>query len=195
MKKIELEIMGISQSSTQTNNYAILLGEKTGPRRLPIVIGGYEAQAIAVAIEKMTSNRPLTHDLFKNTLESFDIEITEVLIMNLVDGVFYAQLICECEGKKQEVDARTSDAIAMAVRFNCPIFTFENVLEAAGVVLEEEGSEVNETSTPPASKPAGKVHLNKLSEAELKERLHESINNEDYEAAAKIRDELNRRKA
>ena len=141
MRKIELDIVALSHSVTQSHNYAVVLGEQGGSRRLPIVIGSFEAQAIAVAMERMTPNRPLTHDLFKNTLETFNIELKEVVINNLLDGIFYARLICIKDGEIIEVDSRTSDALAMAVRFDCPIYTYEFILDAAGVVLEDEGDE------------------------------------------------------
>ena len=138
MKKLELEIVALSHSVTQSHNYAVVLGELNGNRRLPIVIGGFEAQAIAVAMERMTPNRPLTHDLFKNTLDTFDIELKEVVINNLLDGIFYAQLVCVRDGQEFVIDSRTSDAIAMAVRFKSPLFTFDFVMDQAGVVLEDE---------------------------------------------------------
>ena len=136
MEKIKLDIVALSHSVTQSHNYAVVLGEEDGKRRLPIVIGGFEAQAIAVAMEKMSPNRPLTHDLFRNTLESFDIKLVEIVINNLLDGIFYAQLICEKNGEKFEIDSRTSDAIALATRFKAPIFTFENILDKAGIILK-----------------------------------------------------------
>ena len=160
MKKIELDIVALSHSVTQSHNYAVVLGEQDGSRRLPIVIGGFEAQAIAVAMERMTPNRPLTHDLFKNTLETFDVELKEVIINNLLDGIFYARLICVKEGELVEIDSRTSDALAMAVRFNCPIFTYEFILDAAGVILEEPEEESDESSTKGSQskkKPSSKI--------------------------------------
>ena len=151
MKKIELDIVALSHSVTQSHNYAVVLGEKIGSRRLPIVIGSFEAQAIAVALERMTPNRPLTHDLFKNAMETFHIELREVLINNLLDGIFYARLVCEKEGETVEIDSRTSDALALAARFRCPIFTYEFILDTAGVVLEDSDSE----SEPPSeSRPS-----------------------------------------
>ena len=131
MKKIDLEIVALSHSVTQSHNYAVVLGEVTGNRRLPIVIGGFEAQAIAVAMERMIPNRPLTHDLFKNTLDTFDVELREVVINNLLDGIFYAQLVCTRDGEEYVIDSRTSDAIAMAVRFKSPIYTFDFIMEQA----------------------------------------------------------------
>ena len=138
MKKINLDIIGLSYSQTQTGAYALVLGERNGKRRLPIIIGGFEAQAIAIELEKMTPSRPLTHDLFKTFATTFDIEIKEVVIYNLVEGIFFAKLICEKDGKEVEIDARTSDSIALAVRFNCPISTYEFILSSAGILLEDE---------------------------------------------------------
>lgn len=137
MKKIELEIIAISHSITQTQSYAVVLGEVNGSRRLPIVIGGFEAQAIAVALEKMNPSRPLTHDLMKNFLIAFGIDLHEVIINDLQEGVFYSKLVCSNEQDTIEIDSRTSDAIAMAVRFGCPIYTYENILQNAGILLEE----------------------------------------------------------
>jgi bifunctional DNase/RNase len=191
MKKIELDIVALSHSVTQSHNYAVVLGEQKGSRRLPIVIGGFEAQAIAVAMERMTPNRPLTHDLFKNALETFNIDLKEVVINNLLDGIFYARLICLKDGKLVEIDSRTSDALAMAVRFNCPIYTYEIILDAAGVVLEESG----EAKPDPKKtvRTAQGVSLTSLSIGELNQMLTEVLDKEDYEQAAKIRDEIQRR--
>jgi len=205
MKKIELDIVALSHSVTQSHNYAVVLGEQEGSRRLPIVIGGFEAQAIAVAMERMSPNRPLTHDLFKNTLEIFDVELKEVVINNLLDGIFYARLICMKEGKELEIDSRTSDALAMAVRFNCPIYTYEFILDAAGVILEEpEGEEASEEETGDSPKKTrrkkkkavtgGTPSLASHSIEELELMLTEVLGEEDYEEAAKIRDEIKKRK-
>jgi bifunctional DNase/RNase len=196
MDKKELEIVALSHSVTQSHNYAVVLGEVEGRRRLPIVIGGFEAQAIAVAMERMSPNRPLTHDLFKNTMNIFDIVLKEVIISDLLEGIFYAKLICVRDNETFEIDSRTSDAIAMAVRFGCPIYTYEFILESAGVILEdqegEEGSpsmeekrEVKATST---TKP-----FSQYSKKELEQMLDDVLAEEDYEKAAKIRDEINRR--
>ena len=192
MRKIELDIVALSHSVTQSHNYAVVLGEQGGSRRLPIVIGSFEAQAIAVAMERMTPNRPLTHDLFKNTLETFNIELKEVIINNLLDGIFYARLICIKDSEIIEIDSRTSDALAMAVRFNCPIYTYEFILDAAGVVLEdteEEGAPV-EQRTQPKRKPAA---LSSYSIDDLHKMLDEVLGEENYERAAEIRDEIRRR--
>lgn len=205
MKKIELDIVALSHSVTQSHNYAVVLGEQDGSRRLPIVIGGFEAQAIAVAMERMTPNRPLTHDLFKNALETFEVELKEIVINNLLDGIFYARLICSRGGELFEIDSRTSDALAMAVRFNCPIFTYEFILDAAGVILEEPeegeeaaGTEMSPSSSSSAAKPKRKKKskdeaLNQFTVDDLRNMLDEVLADEDYEKAAKIRDEIKKR--
>ena len=185
MNKVSLEIVAISHSVSQSHNYAVILGETDGSRRLPIVIGGFEAQGIAIAVEKMTPNRPLTHDLFKATLDNFGIVIREVVINDLLDGIFYAQLICDQNGDISVIDSRTSDAIAMAVRFNCPIYTYDFILDQAGVEMENEKAE---PLTP--SKPIQKQGITSLSLAELESQLEKAIEMEDYETAAKLRDEI-----
>lgn len=187
-KKIQLEIVALSHSVTQSNNYAVVLGEKKGSRRLPIVIGGYEAQAIAVSMERMVPNRPLTHDLFKNSLDTFGIQIIEIIISDLVEGIFYAQLVCERNGDVYEIDSRTSDALAMAVRFDCPIYTFDTILETAGVVLE-----VSEDGDEEESVEEENTYSTKSSDA-LTELLEEALQEENYEKAAQIRDEIKKRK-
>ncbi len=192
MKKIDLEIVALSHSVTQSHNYAVVLGEVTGNRRLPIVIGGFEAQAIAVAMERMIPNRPLTHDLFKNTLDTFDVELREVVINNLLDGIFYAQLVCTRDGEEYVIDSRTSDAIAMAVRFKSPIYTFDFIMEQAGVVLNESEDDEKNSILTEEPKPDSFDHY---SEKALKQMLENVLENEDYEKAAKIRDELNRRES
>ncbi|MCC6462883.1 MAG: bifunctional nuclease family protein [Saprospiraceae bacterium] len=195
MKRIELDIVALSHSVTQSHNYAVVLGERRGQRRLPIVIGSFEAQAIAVAMERMVPNRPLTHDLFKNTLDTFSIELREVVINNLLDGIFYARLVCVKNGEVFEIDSRTSDAIAMAVRFDCPIYTYDFILEAAGVVLEdqeEEGSSIS-TVQQASQQVVDTTALETYSLDALQRRLQEVLDQEDYESAAKIRDELKRR--
>lgn len=185
-KKIELKIVALSHSMTQSSNYAVILGEKDGSRRLPIVIGGYEAQAIAISMERMATNRPLTHDLFKNTLDAFSIQLKEIVISDLVEGIFYAQLICEQDGEKLEIDSRTSDAIAMAVRFDCPIFTYDFILESAGVILDiPADQEIEETEDD---------SLGAKSLATLQALLEEALNEENYEKAARIRDEIKKKK-
>ncbi|HEX5626026.1 MAG TPA: bifunctional nuclease domain-containing protein [Saprospiraceae bacterium] len=190
-KVVELEIIALSHSVTQSQNYAVVLGELEGNRRLPIVIGGYEAQAIAVVLERMTPNRPLTHDLFKNALSAFGIEIKEIVINNLQDGIFFSQLICEKEGEVIKIDSRTSDALALAVRFNCPIFTFEFIMESAGVVLDESEEE-SQKPVPKKEKP--QKAFSSYSTEELHKMLEKMLEEENYEKAANIRDELNKRK-
>lgn len=200
MKKIELEIIGLSHSQTQAGAYALILGEVYGKRRLPVIIGGFEAQAIALEIEKMTPSRPLTHDLFKSFAEEFQIQLEEVIVYNLVNGIFFAKLICSSGGKKHEIDARTSDAVALATRFQVPIYTYEFLLSSSGVIIEEHdisfmesmdnpdiGPEVNPTTTPPS--------ISQLSDAQLEEKLLKAIEEESYETAARIRDEIKKRKS
>ncbi len=200
MRKIPLDIVGLQPSMTQTHNYAVVLGERNGNRRLPIIIGGFEAQAIAVAVERMLPNRPLTHDLFKSALETFNIDLHEVVISNLLDGVFYARLVCYKDGVPHEIDSRTSDALAMAVRFNCPIFTYEFILEAAGVVLEEADGGGGSRKTGERSNTKGSrasdagTSLTNMTIEDLNKKLNEALANEEYEKAAKIRDEITRRK-
>jgi bifunctional DNase/RNase len=193
MKKIPLDIVALSHSVPQSQNFAVVLGEQDGIRRLPIVIGSFEAQAIAVAMERMNPNRPLTHDLFKNTLETFNISLKEVIINNLLDGIFYARLICLKDGELIEIDSRTSDALALAVRFKCPIFTYEFILDAAGVVIDEneEGATVESEVKKPAPKYGS---LSSYSVEDLSQLLDEVLAEENYERAAEIRDEINRRK-
>jgi uncharacterized protein len=185
MKKVRLDIMALSHSVTQSHNYAVVLGEENGNRRLPIVIGGFEAQAIAVALENMTPNRPLTHDLFKNTLDAYDIDLKEIVINNLLDGIFYAQLICEQNGNIMQIDARTSDAISMAVRYGCPIYTFEFIMESAGVILDD-----NEEKTTD-KKEKKSTSIESMSIASLEKLLEEALSKEDYEKAAELRDIIN----
>jgi len=201
MKKVKLDIVGLSYSQTQSGAYALVLGEVNGRRRLPIIIGAFEAQAIAIEIEQMTPSRPLTHDLFKTLAEAYDIQIQEVLIYNLVEGVFFAKLICSDGENTKEIDARTSDAIALAVRFNAAIYTYEFILSSAGIVIEgndllflenmdnipkEQGSEDITTSIPSSG-------YKDLSTEELQQKLQEAILEEAYEKAARIRDEINKR--
>ena len=195
MKKIELDIVALSHSVTHSHNYAVVLGEQDGVRRLPIVIGGFEAQAIAVAMERMTPSRPLTHDLFKNSMDTFSITLKEIVINNLLDGIFYARLVCEKDGEVLEIDSRTSDALAMAVRFECPIYTYEFILDAAGVILED----ADEVDSPAPTKKknrkrsAQQVELNERSTEDLQKLLQSVLDQEDYREAAKIRDEIQRR--
>jgi bifunctional DNase/RNase len=195
MKKVKLEIVGLSYSQTQTGAYALVLGEAKGKRRLPIIIGGFEAQAIAIELEKMTPSRPLTHDLFKSFAEGFNINITEVIIYNLVEGIFFAKLISHDGNKEVEIDARTSDAIALAVRFNCPINTYEFILSQAGIILDDEAiAAANEGESTDDLVEADENDYLKKSTEELKVLLQSALEEEDYEKASRIRDELNNRK-
>ena len=200
MRKIALDIIALSHSVTQSNNYAVVLGERDGARRLPIVIGGFEAQAIAVAIEGMLPNRPLTHDLFKNTLDIFNVELKEVIINNLLEGIFYARLICVKDGEIIEIDSRTSDALALAVRFSCPIYTYEFILDAAGVELqdnEDEDEDEDEGMVEVEGSAGGsssEQEFSRMPVEQLKTALNEVLAAEDYESAAKMRDEINKRK-
>jgi bifunctional DNase/RNase len=196
MKKIELEIVALSHSITQTHSYAVVLGEVNGLRRLPIVIGGFEAQAIAVALEKMQPSRPLTHDLMKNFMNAFGVELNEIIINDLQEGIFFSKLVCSTENDTVEIDSRTSDALALAVRFGCPIYTYENILESAGIMMEEtsgkkkksQGGEVVEDVR------TGSEDLKVMSIEELNTLLNEVLESEDYIRAIAIRDEINSRK-
>lgn len=200
MKKVQLEIVGLSYSQTQSGAYALVLGETAGSRRLPIIIGGFEAQAIAIELEKMSPSRPLTHDLFKSFAEMFDVTVTEVLIYNLVEGIFYAKLLCNDGTRDVEIDARTSDAIALAIRFKCPIYTYEFILKSAGIVLDDESSapaEIENTEAEAETKETAsteKGEYKSKSTEELKGLLQTALDDEQYELASKIRDELNNRK-
>lgn len=201
MNKIGLEIIGLSYSQTQSGAYALALGEKEGNRRLPIIIGGFEAQAIAIELENMTPSRPLTHDLFKTFASTFEIQVQEVIIYNLVEGIFFAKLICNQAGKEVEIDARTSDAIALAVRFNCPVFTFEFILSSAGIILDEESESLDFESEGSVEEEISDLaddkssDLSKKSIHDLEILLNDAIQKEDYERASLIRDEINKRQA
>lgn len=203
LKKIKLEILGLSSSQSQTGSFALVLGESEGNRRLPIIIGMFEAQAIAIEIEKITPNRPMTHDLFKSFASAFHFTVDEIVISDLKEGVFFAKIVCSDGLNKSEVDARPSDAIAVGLRFDAPIFTFENILAEAGIVLTDEEEEEEKEKTEP--KPEQKVKVKKESSKKggddfksysvdkLNEILKEAIEKEDYERAAKVRDELGKR--
>ncbi|MCP2044040.1 bifunctional nuclease domain-containing protein [Pontibacter sp. HSC-36F09] len=198
MKKIQLEILGLSSSQSQTGSFALVLGERDGNRRLPIIIGMFEAQSIAIQIEKINPNRPLTHDLFKTFAEQMSVNITEILISDLKEGVFYSKIMCTDGEKEFELDARPSDAIAIGLRFGVPIYTVESVLSEAGIILsdleeeEDENEEMAVKSTSSASSST-KEPLNQTSVDDLNKMLNEALEKEDYERAAKIRDELNKR--
>jgi len=193
MEKIKLDIAGLSYSQTQSGAYALVLSEVIGKRRLPIIIGGFEAQAIAIELEKMTPSRPLTHDLFKNFSDHFKINLIEVIIYNLVEGIFFAKLICEQNGKEVEIDSRTSDAIALAVRFESPIYTYEFVLNSAGIILDDVKDDKDEIAPEISLEEITKKPSERMTLKELKKHLKNSIDNEDYEAASRFRDEINNR--
>lgn len=195
MEKIELKIVGLSYSQTQSGAYALVLSERNGSRRLPIIIGGFEAQSIAIELEKMKPSRPLTHDLFKTFTESFRIRIIEVVIYNLIEGVFYSKLICDKEGERIEIDARTSDAIAIGIRCGSPVFTYEHILSSAGIQLEDEiaGEQDDEMEKEEEPKAAVTNELTSLGNDELEALLKEAIEAEDYERASEIRDEIKKR--
>ncbi len=191
MKKIELEIVALSHSITQTHSYAVVLGEVNGLRRLPIVIGGFEAQAIAVALERMSPSRPLTHDLMKNFMMAFNVELHEVVINDLQEGIFYSKLVCSSANDTVEIDSRTSDALALAVRFGCPIYTYDTILDQAGILMEDDGKA--KASNPVTSESEGGEDLKALSLEELEGLLAEVLDHEDYIRAIAIRDEIKSR--
>ena len=192
-----MEIVALSHSITQTHSYAVVLGEVNGLRRLPIVIGGFEAQAIAVALEKMQPSRPLTHDLMKNFMTAFNVDLTEIIISDLQEGIFYSKLVCVSEHDTVEIDSRTSDALALAVRFGCPIYTFDNILESAGILMEDTGKKKKEVTAGGAVEKATNVNQDDLKDLTLEELntlLGEVLEQEDYLKAIAIRDEINSRR-
>ena len=201
MKKVELEIAGLSYSHTQSGAYALVFNEAEGNRRLPIIIGGTEAQAIAIELEGMTPSRPLTHDLFKSFAEEFEFSVQEVLIYNLIEGIFFSKLICRNkEGNLIEIDSRTSDAVAIAVRFACPIFTYEFILSSAGIVLDDDGEEQSlSDSSGAGSSESVPIEIEESESTpqksieELEQELNEAIEAEDYEKASQLRDQINSR--
>ena len=211
MDKVRLHIKGLSYSQTQSGAYALVLGEDDGDRRLPIIIGGFEAQSIAIALEKdVNPPRPLTHDLFKNFADLYQIILKEVVIHKLQDGVFFSILVCEREGVEQVIDARTSDAVALAIRFECPVYTYREILDKAGIILQEGDSGEQEGDQGPEEaakseqaqgakqkkrKTPKKLELKNQGLEDLHKMLDQAVNNEDYELAARIRDEIDKRSA
>lgn len=201
MEKIKLEILGLSSSQSQSGSFALVLGETEGSRRLPIIIGMFEAQAIAIEIEKIIPNRPMTHDLFKSFAHSFNYKVKEIIISDLKEGVFFAKIVCDNGQDVVEIDARPSDAIAIGLRFESPIYTYESILAEAGIVLTDETedditelkSELKGQEKKSATKPSSKDDLKNMSVDKLNDLLNSAIEKEDYEKAAKIRDELSRR--
>ncbi len=194
MQKIRLNILGLSVSQTQSGAYALVLAEEEGDRRIPIIIGPVEAQAIAIQLEGLKPPRPLTHDLIKNMALAFEIALLEVTIYKLEEGIFYSELLCEMGGKEIKIDSRTSDAVALALRFRCPIYTSEEILKKAGIVLEQEdeNSPVRSMADEETEAPSGSSY-SQYSTDELNELLNDAVQNEDYEKASIIRDELNKR--
>jgi len=196
MEKIKLEIIGLSYSQTQSGAYALILEEVGGKRRLPIIIGGFEAQAIAIELENMTPSRPLTHDLFKAFTDNYEVAVNEIIIYNLVEGIFFAKIICEKDGKTLEIDSRTSDAVALAVRYSCPIYTYEFILNSTGIVIDDDMLSQEISSTDMEIEEIIKDEnedLNIVGLESLKKELDQAISNEDYERASKLRDEIAKR--
>ncbi|MBC7486596.1 MAG: bifunctional nuclease family protein [Cytophagaceae bacterium] len=208
MDKIKLDILGLSSSQSQSGSFALVLGEENGNRRLPIIIGMFEAQAIAIEIEKVVPNRPMTHDLFKSFAGAFNYSVEEILISDLKEGVFFSKIICSDGIRQVEIDARPSDAIAIGIRFDVPIYTYETILSEAGIVLNEfndeedgddddeetEGDEVESTFVKKESMTSSlEDSIKNYSTDQLKSMLDDAIQKEDYEKAARIRDELNNR--
>lgn len=188
MEKVRLEIIRMTYSQSQSGAYALILGEVGGNRRLPIIIGGFEAQAIALGLEKIQPPRPLTHDLFRNFARFYGVELIEVVINKFSEGVFHAILRCEKDGVISEIDARTSDAFALAIRFQCPVYTYEHILEEAGIVMEDENIEADPLEPAEEEAPFSEYLL-----SELEEMLQKAIENEEYEKASQLRDEIQRR--
>ena len=194
MQKIKLNILGLSVSQTQSGAYALVLTEENGDRRIPIIIGPVEAQAIAIQLEGLKPPRPLTHDLFKNLASAFEIEVIEVVIYKLEEGIFYSELICTHGEQKIRIDSRTSDAVALALRFHCPIYTSEEILQKAGIVLEVDDQEFGNEQEKSKKKGTKGTEYKNYTVAELTEMLNEAVANEDYEKASTIRDEISKRK-
>ena len=198
MDKIKLNVLGISYSQTQSGAYALVLTEENGDRRIPIIVGGFEAQSIAIQLEGLHPPRPLTHDLFLNFAKSFSIKLIEVNIYKLEEGVFYSKLTCDNGKKKLDIDARTSDAIALALRFKCPIYTTDEIMNRSGIVIDfdKEPKTVENTfseSEPEKEETPSRSELKNYDLEELNKLLGEAISNEDYEKASEIRDEIKRR--
>lgn len=193
MEKVELKFLRITYSHTHAGAYALILAELHGDRRLPIIIGGVEAQAIAIQVENIRPARPLTHDLFKSFCDELGIILVEVVINDLVEGIFHAKLVLDQDGRSVEVDARSSDAIALALRFDCPIHTYEFILAAAGLKMEDGEEETEPGGSAPPEPMEQKVNIRTAAAEHLRQLLQEAIDAEDYEGASKLRDELKRR--
>jgi uncharacterized protein len=193
MKRVKLKVMGISYSQTQSGAYALILLEENGDRRIPIIIGGFEAQAIVIKLENLDPPRPLTHDLFKKFADEFRIYVTEVMIYKLEEGVFFSKLVCNNGEKEYSIDSRTSDAVALALRFGCPIFITEEILEKAGITISPSDSDMSQSGDEDSPGQAGNKY-DQYTDDELVKIIDDSVKSEDYERAAAVRDELDKRK-
>jgi uncharacterized protein len=194
MKRVKLKVMGISYSQTQSGAYALILIEENGERRIPIIIGGFEAQAIVIKLENLEPPRPLTHDLFKKFADEFDIFISEVVIYKLEEGVFFSKLICNNGKKEYSIDSRTSDAVAIALRFDCPIYINEEILEKAGITINPTDTELTSENESDNLPEPDKAKYDSYTDEELYKMIDEAVKTEDYERAASIRDEIEKRK-
>jgi hypothetical protein len=194
MKRVKLKVLGISYSQTQSGAYALILVEENGERRVPIIIGGFEAQAIVIKLENLEPPRPLTHDLFRSFASEFNITIIEVMIYKLEEGVFYSRLLCNNGEKELSIDSRTSDAVALALRFGCPIYITEEILEKAGITITPAEAETSAEADADNLFEAGNSKYDNYSDEELYKMIDEAVKTEDYERAASIRDEIDKRK-
>jgi len=194
MKRVKLKVTGISYSQTQSGAYALILNEENGERRIPIIIGGFEAQAIVIKLENLDPPRPLTHDLFKKFADEFNIAIIEVMIYKLEEGVFFSKLVCNNGEKEYSIDSRTSDAVALALRFMCPIYITEEILEKAGITINSSDSEISAANETDNAFTSDSGKYSSHSDEELYKMIDDSVKTEDYERAASIRDEIEKRK-
>jgi uncharacterized protein len=194
MKRVKLKVLGISYSQTQSGAYALILVEENGERRVPIIIGGFEAQAIVIKLENLDPPRPLTHDLFRSFATEFNISIIEVMIYKLEEGVFYSRLLCNNGEKEISIDSRTSDAVALALRFGCPIYITEEILEKAGITITPAEADTSSDTDNDTLFETGNSKFENYSDEELYKMIDEAVKTEDYERAASIRDEIDKRK-
>jgi uncharacterized protein len=194
MKRVKLKVMGISYSQTQSGAYALILIEENGERRIPIIIGGFEAQAIVIKLENLDPPRPLTHDLFKKFADEFDIAVVEVIIYKLEEGVFFSKLVCNNGEKEYSIDSRTSDAVAIALRFGCPIFITEEILEKAGITINPSDTQIASANEADNLFESERTKYGTFSDEELYNMIDDAVKTEDYERAAAIRDEIEKRK-
>jgi bifunctional DNase/RNase len=194
MKRVKLKVMGISYSQTQSGAYALILVEENGDRRIPIIIGGFEAQAIVMKLENLDPPRPLTHDLFKKFADEFNISVIEVMIYKLEEGVFFSKLVCNNGEKEYSIDSRTSDAVAIALRFGCPIYITEDILKKAGIIVNPSDSEISTVNEVDGIFDSEKSKYDTYSDEELYKIIDEAVKTEDYERAAAVRDEIEKRK-